>query len=104
MSANSQLLTLKSQLPSIVPNDDADLYISMPPDVRMEFEFIYEHLKRITSARSMRAACCEVAACIGLNTRQLYERILKYIETHDWKTLVNKAKAGAGFWQATKPV
>jgi hypothetical protein len=92
------------EIPTIVPSHDADLYAALPPDSRTEFEYIHAHLTFLTNAKSLRAACAEVAVNIGLNARQLYDRVLKYLETHKWTDLLNKAKAGAAFWEPAQPV
>lgn len=89
---------------SLIPAEDVDLYAALPPDVKAEFDYIEAYLPSLIRAKSLRAACAEVAVNIGLNSRQLYDRVLKYLDTHKWQCLVNKAKAGAAFWQSNQPV
>jgi hypothetical protein len=88
----------------IVPKREEELYVMLPADVRKELDGIAGQLGNLLNAKSLLAACKAVAPTIGMNSRQLYERVRSYIATRDWKALVNKAAAGSAFWESTKPI
>ncbi len=84
---------------ALIPNHEEELYAALPARVRVELDQILQHLPFILEARSTLQACREVAGRIGLKANQLYNRICQYLKTRDWKKLVNKARAGARFWE-----
>lgn len=89
----------------IVPKADEEFYLALPSPVRREFDLICAWLPRLIRAKSLLAACKQASEAIAIvNTKQLYERMRKYLKSLDWRDLINKAKAGAFAWKAQKPV
>jgi hypothetical protein len=86
----------------LVPGSDFEEFCRLPDAVRSEFRVITLYVERILGADSVTGACKLVAPSIGMSWNTLYQRVMRFKKSGDWRELINRAKAGPAFWAMTK--
>lgn len=92
---------LMSDSLSIIPAHEHELFGALPDTEMRLFERILFHLPSLTKAKSLWSECRKVAPSLCLESRVLYERVRRYVQTGDWKCLVNRAKVAA-LWKTNE--
>ncbi|MGB0579063.1 MAG: hypothetical protein ACPGVU_05110, partial [Limisphaerales bacterium] len=87
----------------MVPTEDLEEFARLPLEVREDVMDKLAAFEFIAEARSIRAGAKKVAAMHqgrqGWSAKRLQTQFTDYRYTHDWRCVVNKAKAGPGYYE-----
>ena len=87
----------------MVPTEDLEEFARLPLEVREDVMDKLAAFEFIAEAKSIRAGAKKVAAMHqgrqGWSAKRLQTQFTDYRYTHDWRCVVNKAKAGPGYYE-----
>lgn len=84
---------------AIIPKDDRARFGSLPDALKSDFTNYYCAASEFLSATSKSDVVKKWAGKLKVSASTLHQKILQFHRTGDWMIFVNKAKAGAHWWE-----
>ncbi|HBD07138.1 MAG TPA: hypothetical protein DCZ69_02665 [Syntrophobacteraceae bacterium] len=99
MNADSSIVSRQ-----YIPEADLPQLAKLAPDVRSEVMTLLQIIDRIGVDLSITAACERAGHLLGRSWKGIYHRIHQFQASKDWRSLLDKARAGSSYWNSSGAV